>query len=153
MGAPVEEPLRLMAVERDVGRIQIEHDLIWSGTVRLDVEVPEQTVDGLGRVADLVVAPGAAHQFQPVQRALAGQRFLQLAPAAQQPEQRIGAQLFVVVQVFVTQRQPVDALRQHLPNRVLHLLLVAPVAETIGQTDQQVDAAIGFTQQQCSAVG
>jgi len=38
----VEETLRLMAVERDVGRIQIQHHLLRRSAVRLDVEVGEQ---------------------------------------------------------------------------------------------------------------
>ena len=47
----------------------------------------------------LVVTRRAAHQFQPVERALARQRLLQLALAAQQTEQRIRTQLLVVVHV------------------------------------------------------
>ncbi len=78
------------------------------------IEIRQQPVDGLGRVADLVIAQAAAGQFQPVQRALAGQRLIQFALAAEQPQQRIRAQLLVIVQVLVAQRQPVDALRQHL---------------------------------------
>jgi hypothetical protein len=38
--------------------------------VRLDEQIAEQPVDGFGRVADLVIAPRATHQLQPVQRAL-----------------------------------------------------------------------------------
>ena len=44
-----------------------------------------------GRVADLVIARAAAGQLQPVQRALAGQRLIQLPLAAQQPQQRIAS--------------------------------------------------------------
>ena len=87
--------------------------------VRLHEKIHQQTVHGLGRVADLVIAPAAASQFQPVQRALAGQRLIQIPLAAEHPQQRIGAQLLVVVEVFVAQRQPVDALRQHLRQLVL----------------------------------
>ena len=41
----VEEALRLMAVERDVGRIQIKHDLFRRRSVRLQIEIDQQPVD------------------------------------------------------------------------------------------------------------
>ena len=148
----VEEPLRLMAVERDVGRVQIEHDLSWRCGMRLDEQVRQQTVHRLGRVADLVITPAAAGQLQPVQRALASQRLLQLALAAEQGKQRIGTQLLVIVQVFVAQRQPVDALRQHLRQAVLDQQWCAAIDETARHPPQQVDLAICFSQQQRSAV-
>ncbi len=84
----MKEPLRLMAVERDVGRVQIEHDLLRRRGVRFQVEVRQQPVHRLGRIADLVIAQTAAGQLQPVQRALAGQRLIQFPLAAQKPQQR-----------------------------------------------------------------
>ena len=68
-------------------------------------------------------------QFQAVQRALAGQRFFQFALAGQHRQQRIVAQLLVIVEIFVAQRQPVDALRQHLGHGVLDQCRVAPIGE------------------------
>ena len=115
----MEEALRLMAVKRDVGRIQVQHDLLRSGSVRLQKQVAQQAVQRLGRVADLVIATGAANQLQPVQCALASQRLIQIALAAQQGQQRIAAQLLVVVEIFIAQRQTVDTLRQHLRQPVL----------------------------------
>ena len=115
----MEEALRLMAVERDVGGVQVQHDL--GGRLACDSmkRSASSRSRAFGRVADLVIAPAAANQLQPVQRALARQRLIQLALAAEQGQQRIGAQLLVVVQVLVAQRQPVDALRQHLRQLVL----------------------------------
>ena len=124
----MEEPLRLMAVERDVGCIQIEHDLVGRLGVRLDEQVAEQRVDLLRHVIDLVITLAAAGQLQPVQRALAGQRIFQLAPARQHGHQRIVAQLLMIVKVLVAQRQPVDALREHLAKLVLR-----PAAATEGR--------------------
>ena len=115
----MEEALRLMAVDGDVGRIQIQHDLVGRAAVRFQKQVPQQAVQSLGRVADLVIAAGAANQLQPVQRALAGQRITQITPSAEQRQQRIGAQLLMVVEVFIAQRQPIDSLRQHLRQLVL----------------------------------
>jgi hypothetical protein len=54
----------------------------------------------------------------------------------------------VVVEILVAQRQSVDALRQHLPKLVFHLLLMASVAETTRQPPQQVDPPVGLPQQQ-----
>jgi hypothetical protein len=95
-----------------------------------------------------VITAAAAGQLQPVQRALAGQRFFQLALAAEQPQQRVGAQLLMIVEILVAQRQPVDALREHLGNPVLDPFRVAPVPEAGGQPVQQADTPAGLAQQQ-----
>ena len=46
----------------DVGRIQIEHDLVRRFGVRLDEQAAEQRVDLLRRVVDLVVELPAANK-------------------------------------------------------------------------------------------
>jgi len=74
--------------------------------VRLDEQRAEQRVDLLRLVVDLVIALGAGGKFEPVQRALARQRLVQFPLAAEHGEQRIAAQLLVIVEVFVTKRQP-----------------------------------------------
>ena len=85
----------------------------------------EQFIDRLLPERDLLVAIlRARSQFHPVQRALARQRFLQFLPARQDAEDRIFPQLLVIVDVFVSQRQTVDPLGQHLQNGVLDLLLI-----------------------------
>ena len=92
-------------------------------------------------------------EFEPVQRALPGQRFLDLPLAGQHGQQRIVAQLLVVVQVFITQRQPVDALRQHPAEFVLDPPRLTMVGETAHHPLQQPDLAIRLPQQQAAAVG
>jgi hypothetical protein len=148
----VEEALRLMAVQRDVGGVQIEHDLSWRRGVRLEEQVRQQPVDGFSRVADLVIASRAPHQLQPVQRALAGQRLVQLALAAEQSQQRIVAQLLVIVEVLIAQRQPVDALREHLGELVGDQQRRAAICKTARQPPQQADPPLHLTQQQGPAV-
>jgi len=96
-----------MAVERDVGGVQVEHDLLRRLGVRLDKQIHEQRVDLLRGVVDLVIALVAARKLQPVQRAFARQRFLQPALAAQHAHQGIASQLLMIVEVLVAQRQPV----------------------------------------------
>ncbi len=77
-----------MPVERDVGRVEIEHHLLRSLRVRLQIEIHQQFVEGFGRVADLVMTLAAARQFEPVERALAGQRSRQVALARELREDR-----------------------------------------------------------------
>jgi hypothetical protein len=138
----VEEALRLMAIQRDVGRIQIEHDLVGRRTVRFATEIHQQPVDGFSRVADLVIPLTAAHQLQPVQSALAGQRLLQLVLAAEHSQQRIVAQLLMIVQVFIAQRQPVDALREHLHQLVPDQQRPPSIMEAGRQTLYQLDPLV-----------
>jgi len=87
-----------------------------------------------------------------VQPALAGQRLLQFALAAQQTKQRIRAQLLVIVQVFVAQCQAVNALRQHLLDPVFDPLRIPGVLKTGRQAAQQMDPALHLTQQQRPSV-
>ena len=77
MGTPVEEALRLMAVKRDVGGVQIEHDLGGRRGVRLDEKIRQQPVQRFSRVTDLVIADG-----------LAGQRLIQIPLARSAQQQR-----------------------------------------------------------------
>jgi len=56
----MKEPLRLMAVERNISPIQVEHDLVRHHGVRLDEQIAQQRVDLLRRVVDFVIAPGTA---------------------------------------------------------------------------------------------
>jgi hypothetical protein len=87
-----------------------------------------------------VVAGAAPPQLQPVQGALAGQCLIQFPLAAQNRKQRVQAQLLVVVQILMAQRQTVYALRQHLPQPMLHQLLLAPILKTVRQATQQACA-------------
>jgi hypothetical protein len=75
----------------------------------------------------------------------AGQRLVGLALARQHAHQRILAQLVVVVEVFVTQRQGVDALCQHLLQTVLATILGAEVLKAQGQSLQDSQAAVGLS--------
>ena len=120
---------------------------LWRLGVRLEVEVHQQLVDRLCRVADLVIACAAAREFEPVERALARKGTVQFALAGQQTEQGIGEQLLVIVEVFVAQGQPVDALRKHLRQLVLDQQGRVAIAKTACQPPQQVDLAIHLAQQ------
>jgi hypothetical protein len=61
--------------------------------------------------------------------------------------------LLVIVQVFVAQGQPINALRQHFFQAVFDPLLLPVVGEASRYAPQQADLAIGLTQQQRPALG
>jgi hypothetical protein len=69
------------------------------------------------------------------------------------PKTRPLAQLLVIVDVFVAQRQPVNPLRQHLFNRVLDQILVPAVRKTLRQTRQQVQTLVGLAKKKRPAIG
>ena len=112
----------LLAVGFDVGGVDVQHDpLRWgvvAGGEQIDIQILQP-----GRVGgDLVVTP-VGHLETPLQspqRRTPGQRRQGGAGvrsrfgACRHPQQRIMAQLVVVVDVFIAQRDPDDPLRQQI---------------------------------------
>ena len=95
----------------------------------------------------------AVAQFQAVQRAFAGQRLrARLCFARHQSQQGILAQSLVVIQIFVTQRQPVDSLPHHLLHAVLDQPRIPAVPETLAEARKQIHLGVGFLQQQPTSV-
>jgi len=75
-----------MAVHRVIGGVEIEHDLLGRGGVRLAEQVDEQGFDRRRIVADLVVtAQYQGRVREPVEGALAGQRAQSWRRAASLP--------------------------------------------------------------------
>jgi hypothetical protein len=71
----MEEAAFLSAVQRVVGGVEIENDLLWRRSVRLDEEIDQQPLDRRPVVAEPVVATRAARRMlEPVEGALAGER-------------------------------------------------------------------------------
>ncbi len=138
----MEEPLRLMAMERDVGRVEIEHNLLGRRCVRLDEQIAQQRVDLLRLVVDLVIALIAARKLQPVQRALARKRLVERPLAAQHRHQRIVPQLLVIVEIFVAQRESEDALREHLAQPVHDPIRTPLVGKRGRQSLEETDPAL-----------
>ena len=62
------------------------------------------------------------------------------------------AQLLMIVEIFIAQRQPVDALRQHLAHRVLDPCRVPPIPKAGRRPREQADLAVGAAQQQAASV-
>ena len=72
----VKEATLLGAVDRIVGRVQIEHDLAWRRAMPVEEQVDEQPLDRRPIVADLVVARGRTRRrvLETIEGRLAGQR-------------------------------------------------------------------------------
>ena len=58
----------------------------------------------------------------------------------------------MIVQVFVTQSQPVDSLGQHLFQTVLDPLRLSVIGEAACHPPQQTDLAISLAQQQRTTI-
>ena len=155
----VEEPAFLMAVQRVVGRVEVENDLLGRPScVRLEEEVDEQRLDRRRVVADLVIARGdLARQFEPVQRRFARHRRAVVAPglelARQHRHQRVVTKLVVIVQVLVAERDAEHALPDERGDRVLDQPRVSGVAEASRKPSNQIQTSVGGAQQQAACVG
>ena len=94
--------------------------------------------------------------LQPVERGLARQRgdvgALGLERVGQKAEHGIVAQLVVVVEVLVAERNGVHALRDQRLQLVHDAVLVAAVAKTASDFGGQPDGAVGFARQHRAAV-
>jgi len=153
----VEEPPLLMAVQRVVGGVEIEDDPARRCLVCLEEESDEQPLDRRPIVADLVVARGSDRRvLEPVQRALAGERGAVLASrlelAGQRREHGVVAQLIVVDEILVPQRDPEHPLRHHGRDAVLDQGRCAAVLETGGEPVHQADRPISGPKQHRSGI-
>jgi hypothetical protein len=153
----VEKPAFLMPVQRVVGGIEVENDLLGWRLVRLEEEGDEQALNRRRVVADLVVATRRQRRvLEPVERALAGQRRAILALrrelAGQRRQHRIVSQLIVIDQILIAERDAEHALRHHRLDRVLDLRLDTTVVEAGSEPRHQADRAIGRAEQQRAGV-
>ena len=121
----VKEPAFLLAMDRVVGRIQIQHHLLGRRFVGLHEGIHHPAVDPVRVHRDLLVPllliDLGAGQLQPVQRTTCPPApSPDLRPAAASPptdrpyvhrhrQHRIGAQLIMIVQILVPQTESVDA--------------------------------------------
>jgi len=109
-------------------------------------------------VGDLVVARRLCPaQLQSVQRALACQWRAILAlrfqlPGGQHCHQRVVAQLVVIVQVLVAERDPIHALSHQRANLMHYHLGHSTVREAGGKSIDHPYRAFHLTQQQCARV-
>src|ERR1700757_3559577 len=147
---PVKISALLAAMERIVGRIQIQDDLgtlAWNG---LDSTLDEQLLDLVGLCLDLVVTTvdGLGAQLQTIECGRRGQRFaliaLQdpispewIALAGDQAMDGIKPQMVMIIEIFVAQDQAMNPLTDKLLNAVFDITRVTVVDETFGKISQQ----------------
>ena len=148
-----------MAVQRIVGRIQINDDLARRFWMSVKKKIDEQPLDRRSVVADLVIArrlARARRMLQPVQRALARQRrgliAIAIELAQKHAENRIAAQLVVVVEVLIAERQPQHALADQRLERVHGEERAATIIKASREPIGEADRLIRFAQQQSSRV-
>jgi hypothetical protein len=149
----VKEAALLMSVQGVVGGIEIENDLRWRVLVRFHEQIDKQGFD-LGPIpGDPVVALQLrSAQLQPVERRFAGQRRTIIAAgrqfARQHRHRRVVAQLVVVIQIFVAQRNPEHALSDQRPDLMLDQLHCPAIGETLGKPLDQSNRPVRRPQQQ-----
>jgi hypothetical protein len=148
----VKETALLMTVQRIVGRVQIEDDPLGRGLVRLEEQLDEQSLDRRRIVADLVIAARSRRRMlKPVQCALAGERRTALTPgeelAGEGRQHGVVAQLIVIDQIFVAERDAENPLRHHGRDAVLDLRLGTAIGKTGRKPLDQPERPIGRAEQ------
>ena len=115
-------------------------------------DVDKQPLDRRAVMIELVVPVLAdlVGMLQPVQRRLPGEPATGLVEHGS--ERRIVAQLIVIDQVLVAEREPEDALAQQVGNGVGDAVGQPQIAEAFGQPIGQPDRAVGGAKQQRTAV-
>ena len=161
----VEEPALLQAVQPMAHRVPIQHHFLGVLGQTTHSHLQQASLN-LGRVVRQFVAASAlvVGQLQAVERA--GRRQGDAAVRRVQTvlsqgiglvagggQEGIPAQLLVIVEVFVTLGQSVDALGQQLRQGVLDPSLVAPVVKALGQALDHPEIGVGLAQQQDAGVG
>ena len=153
----VEEPAFLMPVQWVIGGIEIERDLRRGFGVGIEEQIDEQGLDGgcIGGNPGIAGWLGAA-EFKPVQCAFAGQRGAVLARGRQLARQgrqhRVVAELVMVVEVFVAEREADNPLHHQRLDRMLGVGGMAVVAEAGRQATSQAKHPVRRSQQQGASV-
>jgi hypothetical protein len=155
-------------MKRIVGGVHIQDDFPRRSAMAFDKHIHEELVDLFLRVVDLLVLPVVGFSnpkgLQSVEGTLAGQRNPAIAFVAplgsggiQLPthggQQRITAQLIVIVQILVAQADPDGPLRDQLFDRVLDEPRIPTVDEAAGKLLEEVSRSIDFPQKQCPGIG
>jgi hypothetical protein len=153
----VKEPPFLMPVQRVIGGIEIEDDLLRRVLVRLHEQIDKQRLDPGAVPGDPMIARQLRPApLEPVERRFAGQRCTILAACRQLAGQhrhcRVVTQLVVIDQIFVAQRYPEHALPHQCYHFVLDQLGRAAVGKTPGKPLDQLDRSIRRSQQQGSRI-
>jgi hypothetical protein len=144
----VEKAAFLMAVQGIIGRVEIENNLFRRLLVRFDDQIDQQRFDSRRIMRNLVIARRfRPAQLQTVERRLAGYRCtilaLGLELAGQHRHHRIMAQLVMVVEILIAQRDPHHPLANQRFHLVLNQFLTAPVAKAPRKPFDQLERPVG----------
>ena len=155
----MEEATFLLAVQRNIGVVEIQHDLAGCTLMRFQKEIDQQRVDLCSVAIDLVILRRMAPRrvLQTIERALASQRLAvgpqHRAQLARQHRQRwVLAELVVIIEVLIAQRQAEDALPDQCVDLMLDIARIAPIDEAGGKAADQSEALVDLSQQQRSCV-
>jgi hypothetical protein len=153
----MEEPAFLLPVQGIIGGIEIKRDLCRGLGVGIEEQVDEQPLDGTCIGGNAGIAGGlVAAEFQPVQCAFASQRRAVAACGCQfvrkRRQHRVMAELVVVVEVLITQRNADNPLHHQRLHRMLDIGRIAAVLETDRQAMGQAQHPIRRSQQQRTGV-
>ena len=165
---PVEEFSQLISVNRIIGSVQIQHDSPGRRGMLNQERVRQKVVGRMNVRADLLVPVACVRsdrrQFQPVESALAGQRFaaiaIQLSVVSlrvcfpdDRRQQCVVAQPVVVVQIFVPEAQTEQPLLQQIDHRMLDLLGIPMIREAGGEHFDQTKPFFDLSQQDPPTIG
>ena len=138
----MEEAAFLPAVQRDVGVVEIEHDLARRTVMRLQEKLDQQCINPRPVAIDLVILRSVAPRrvLKTIERALARQSLAvrpqhRMQLPGQHTEGRVLAQLVVIVEVLVAQHQAKDPLPDQRLDPVLDVARIATIGEAFARTD------------------
>jgi hypothetical protein len=155
----VEEATFLMPVQRVVGGVEVQHDLLRRSRMRVQKQRHQQPLDRRAIVADAVVAAGlrAGRVLQAVQRGLARQRRAAPPPGGELGgagrQHRVVPQPVVIHHILVAERNAEHPLHHHARHRVLDELRRPRIAEAGSKAPHQTDGAIRAREQQRAGIG
>src|SRR4051812_34162052 len=155
----MEKAAFLMAVDRVIGRVQVQDDLARGLCPEgVEEEVDEHGLDRSSVVPDLVIARGGIgwSMLQPVERALAseqrGSGVIRLEAAQQSPQHGVMAQVVVVDQVLVPERQAEDALPHEAPHPMGDESWMTTIAKARGEPVNEPDGPIRHAEKKSPGV-
>ena len=109
----MKEPTLLLAVQGQIRGVARQHNLRRRILLRLNEYFHQPLVPRVFPEPDLFIAVfHPSPQFHPLPGAFAGQRRFQFLSSCQNTQPGIPAQLLVIVEIFLPQRQSIDALRE-----------------------------------------
>ncbi len=142
----------MAAVERFVGRVEVERDADRCIAMRIKEQLEEQSSDGARIVVELVmpIVPDLASMLQPVERRLARKRLL--GPVEGCHQRGIEAQRVVVDQILVPERLGEDALAQKIGEAVLDATGITVIREAARQPSAEPDDLVRCGPQHHAAI-